>query len=276
MSAADRPHDDDTPWYFEPLGGLRFAPSAHVGGGWNPREQHIAPAFGLLTHLIERHRDQRRDDGLVLGRLCFDIHGVLPMAPFEVELEVIRPGRTIERVEARIVHGGRTAVVLHAWLLARTDTAALAGTPEPPLPAPEQLPPWDFGSVWPGGFVRSVRARRREQAPGRCVFWVDTDVALLQGETVSPTARLLGLVDIANGATPRVAPERAVFPNLDLTAHLLRAPVGAWIGFDTSVSFGPDGIGLTHSWVHDERGLVGTVSQCLTVRPVAVQPGRSL
>ncbi|MET4730407.1 hypothetical protein ABIE09_004226 [Lysobacter enzymogenes] len=263
----DRSHDDA--WYFEPLGALRFAPSGHVGGGWNPREQHIAPAFGLLTHLLERHREQRGGGDLALGRLSFDIHGVLPMEAFEVELDVVRPGRTIELVEARIVHGGRTAVVLRAWWLARTDSAALAGTPQSPLPPPEALPSWDFGSVWPGGFVRSVRTRRREQAPGQCVFWVDTDVALLKGETVSPTARLMGLVDIANGATPRVSPERALFPNLDLTAHLLRAPVGAWVGFDTSVSFGPGGVGLTHSWIHDCEGVVGVVSQCLTVRPVA-------
>jgi len=265
MNADERRRDDA--WYFEPLGGLRFAPSRHVGGGWNPREQHIAPAFGLLTHLLERHRGQRGGD-LVLGRLCFDIHGVLPMDAFEVELDVVRSGRTIESVEARIVHGGRTAVVLRAWWLARTDTAALAATPEPPLPPPDALPPWDFASAWPGGFVRSVRARRREQAPGRCVCWVDTDVALLKGEPVSATARLMGLVDIANGATPRVAPDRAVFPNLDLTAHLLRAPVGAWVGLDTSVSFGPGGVGLTHSWIHDCDGVVGVVSQCLTVRPV--------
>jgi hypothetical protein len=33
------------------------------------------------------------------------------------------------------------------------------------------------------------------------------------------------------------------------------------------VSFAEDGIGLTTSVVHDERGPIGTSSQCLTVRP---------
>ncbi|CAM5398574.1 thioesterase family protein [Rhodanobacter lindaniclasticus] len=256
-------------WYFEQVAELDFVPSVHVGGGWNPAEQHIAPAFGLLTHLIEQHRDQRRGRDLAIGRLSFDILGVLPMAPFRVELEVVRPGRTIELVEARIVHGARTAVIVRAWLLAAGDCARLAGSPLAAMPAPAELPAWEFASVWPGGFVRSVQARRREQAPGRCLFWVNTQTALLKGGQVSPTARLMGLIDIANGATPRVAPSQAAFPNLDLTAHLVRAPVGSWIGFDTSVSFGAAGVGLTHSVLHDIEGPLGVASQCLTVRPAA-------
>ncbi|WP_347261711.1 thioesterase family protein, partial [Rudaea sp.] len=257
----------DAAWYFEPLADHHFVPTVHVGGGWNPAAQHIAPAFGLLTHLIEQHRDKRRGKDLAIGRLSFDIHGVLPMEPFAVELEVVRPGRTIELVEARIVHGMRTAVVLRAWLLAERDCSGIAGSPCPAIPGPDDLPAWEFASVWPGGFVRSVQARRREQAPGKCIFWVNTDTALLKGSTVSPIARLMGLVDVANGATPRVAPSQAAFPNLDLTAHLLRAPVGSWIGFDTAVSFGPTGVGLTHSVIHDIQGPLGVVSQCLTVRP---------
>jgi hypothetical protein len=41
------------------------------------------------------------------------------------------------------------------------------------------------------------------------------------------------------------------------------------VGFDTAVSIGPSGIGLTHSIIHDETGPIGAVSQSLTVRPGA-------
>jgi hypothetical protein len=57
------------------------------------------------------------------------------------------------------------------------------------------------------------------------------------------------------------------FPNLDLTAHLFEEPHGDWLGFDTSVSFGRNGFGLTSSVIHDEHGPVGTMAQMLTVRP---------
>ncbi|MFN7242916.1 MAG: thioesterase family protein, partial [Dietzia cercidiphylli] len=61
-------------------------------------------------------------------------------------------------------------------------------------------------------------------------------------------------------------------PNIDLTAHLFREPRGEWVGFDTRVSFGPGGLGLTSSTLHDESGPIGTLAQTLTVRPVT--PGR--
>lgn len=92
---------------------------------------------------------------------------------------------------------------------------------------------------------------------------------LLAGEDVSATARALGLVDLANGVAVRAAPDEVAFPNLDLTVHLFDAPRGGWLGLDTSVSFGPDGLGLTHSTLHDVHGPIGTVEQCLTVRPRA-------
>jgi hypothetical protein len=64
----------------------------------------------------------------------------------------------------------------------------------------------------------------------------------------------------------RASPEEIAFPNVDLTAHLFRAPCGDWIGFDTTVSFGPGGLGLTSSVLHDMQGPIGTLSQILTVR----------
>lgn len=78
---------------------------------------------------------------------------------------------------------------------------------------------------------------------------------------------MLGIVDVANGMAVRVAPDQVAFPNLDLTAHLFRAPVAGWVGVDTSVSFGSAGVGLTQSVLHDESGPVGIIAQTLTVRP---------
>lgn len=57
------------------------------------------------------------------------------------------------------------------------------------------------------------------------------------------------------------------FPNLDLTAHFLHAPAEGWLGLDTTQSYGPGGIGVTSSKMHDEDGPLGTIAQTLTVRP---------
>jgi hypothetical protein len=95
---------------------------------------------------------------------------------------------------------------------------------------------------------------------------VRTDVPLLD-EPTTPLASAAGLFDIANGMTVRADPREVAFPNVDLTAHLVRTPTPGWLGFDTTVSFGPDGRGLTSTVVHDEAGPLGTLAQTLTVRP---------
>jgi acyl-CoA thioesterase len=262
MEFADSPRA-----YFVREGEDSFRPTSHVGGGWNTREQHIAPSIGLLAHEIERDRDARRGDGLQLSRLSVDIYGVVPIEPVTVAVRVLRPGRTIELVEAQLGYAGRTIATARAWLTQRFDTAAHAGSGFAPIDPPDACAPWDPTTAWPGGFIQSLEARRREREPGHALVWLRTDVSLVHDETVSPRARALALVDAANGMTPRASTDRVMFPNLDLTAHLVREPVGEWTGFDTRVTFGPTGVGLTHSILHDEHGPLGAVAQSLTIRP---------
>jgi hypothetical protein len=253
--------------YFERVSTRSFRPTEHVSGGWNTAEQHIAPPMGLLAHAIETDRDARRGNDLRLARLSYDILGTLPMEVVEVEVEVIRPGRTIELVEARLRHGGRTGLTLRAWLLDRRDTAAIAGGTLASIPPADEMRPWDPTTVWPGGFIASSRVHRVRRAPGDGAYWVDSDITLVDDEPVGPVARAARLLDIANGITGRLDPRDVAFPNLDLTAHLFRDPVGDRIGFNTRVSTGADGSGLTTSTVHDETGPFGTVNQMQTVRP---------
>lgn len=253
--------------YFERVDAQRFRATEHVGGGWNPAEQHVAPALGLLAHAVETDHAARRADRLQISRLSYDILGVLPIDIVDLAVTVLRPGRTIELVEARLSHAGRDAVVLRAWLTQPYDTEAFAGNAFARIASPEQTPPWDMSSEWPGGFVRSAEVRRLQTEPGRAASWVRSPVLLIGGEPVSATAHALRLLDIANGITPRAAPGDLLFPNLDLTAHLFALPRGEWLGLDTTVAFGRSGVGLTHSVLHDLDGPIGVMSQSLTLRP---------
>lgn len=252
--------------YFERIGAGSYRPTPHVSGGWNTAEQHVAPGFGLLAHLIERDRDER-GSSLVLGRLSFDILGTIGMDTVDCDVEVIRPGRTIELVEATMRYGGRAVIRLRAWLMSAADTSAIAGTPLPSIPGPDELDEWAASEVWPGGFIASAQVRRREVDLGHAIYWVRTEVALVDDEPVSSTARAVGLLDIANGIASRMHPNDLAYPNLDLTAHLFDQPAGDWLGFDTCASFGPGGVGLTSSRLYDRRGAIGTVAQILTLRP---------
>jgi hypothetical protein len=253
-------------FYFERLGPTSFRASEHVGGVWNPSEQHIAPALGLLAHAIELEHASRREDRLRLARISYDILGTLPISVVEIDIALLRPGRTIELVEARLSHNGQVAVIARGWFLQAADTTDLSGSALPMIPPPQAIESWNANEVWPGGFVRSVEARRSLLDRGRAVSWVRTAAELVAGEPASPTAAALGIVDIANGLAPLAGMGEASFPNVDLTAHLFAEPKGDWLGFDTMASFGQNGVGLTHSTLHDEKGPIGTVSQSLTIR----------
>ena len=257
--------------YFERLGVDTFCATEHVSGAWDTSTQHVSPALGLLAHAVELDRDRRRDDGLVVGRLSYDILGTMPVAEVEVAVDVLRPGRTIELVEARVSHAGRDVVRLRAWLLHPGETAHLAGTALAHLPPPDETRPWDPTTVWPGGFIASVDLRRHLHEPGRGHYWVRSRVPLLADAEVSTLADTAALLDIANGMVVRAEPAQVAFPNIDLTAHLLRLPRAGWTGFDTTVSFGPGGLGVTSSVLHDVDGPIGTMSQSLTVRPVTLR-----
>lgn len=254
--------------YYRPLAPGVYQPSIHTQGAWQPDEQHMAPASGLLTHALEAH--EPRDD-LQIARISFDILGMIHAVPTTVTTRTLRPGRTIELIEATASAGGRDVVRATAWRLLRQDTSAAAADEADPMPGPQAFARWSGMEIWGGGYIASLELRADTEAglprPGRARVWLRTDHALVEGEPSSDLARYLGLVDTANGIAVRAEPSSWLFPNTDLSVHLYRQPVGPWVGLDTRVSWGPSGVGLTATALHDERGPVGRAAQTLTLRP---------
>lgn len=254
--------------YFERAGAGRFRPTAATGGAWAVDEQHISPMTGLIVHAVEEFTAARGADGLAVARVSMDILGVLKLEDFEIQIETVRPGRTIELLEAVVIARGRPAVRARIWRMAESDTTAVAGGQAPALPAPESVPPWAMSDAWPGEFISTLDVRPIGPVrPGRTTAWVSTTLDLLAGTPVSDVAHYLALVDTANGIAIRESPKEWFFPNLDLTIHLHRQPRGHWVGLDTSVVFGARGHGLTSTTLHDLDGPVGRAEQILTVRP---------
>jgi hypothetical protein len=253
-----------TPAFYRRLGDDLFEPTLHTQGAWREDEQHMAPVSGLLTHAIDAHEPR---EGMQLARITFEILGVIPARPSRVEVRTTRPGRTIELVEASLSVDDRVAVRAQAWRLSTHDSSAVAGVELDGIPGPDAHVPWPGSKTWRGGYIRGLEIRvDRARRPGRTSAWIRTPNALVDGETCSPTADLVRLVDTANGIAVRVSPDDWMFPNVDLAIHLFREPVRGWVGFDTRVSMGTTGLGLTSTTLHDELGPVGRAEQVLTVR----------
>jgi hypothetical protein len=260
----------DAASYFLTLGDGTFRATEYTSGAWSVSEQHISPMVGLITHEVER---ALQDDAKSVARLSVDILGVIAVGDFEMAVRVVRPGRTIALVEAQTTQAGRTVALARAWCLAEHDTSSIAGSEIDDMPGPDELPPWDMTSVWPGDYIGSLEVRRLPDAePGRAIAWVRTPIDLLAGEAVSPLAKWIALVDTANGISVRSSPQQWQFPNVDLTIHLHREPRDPWVGFDSRVTFGASGLGVTSTVLYDIHGPVGHAEQMLTVRK-ATAPG---
>ncbi|MEO8907419.1 MAG: thioesterase family protein [Microbacteriaceae bacterium] len=252
--------------YYVALGGGRFEATVHTQGAWNPHEQHMAPVSGILTHFLEGFAP--RPD-LRMARLSFDILGMIPDGEFEIATSMLRPGRTIELVQAELVSGGRVAVRATAWRLQRSDTSAVAAVEDAPMPARDREAPPSAMPEWPGGYIQSIDVYPTvDHRAGRGTVWLRTRHPLVGGTPFSEFAALIGLVDTSNGIAVRVPPGAGgyAFPNVDLQIHLYREPTGHWLGLQNSVTFGSDGIGLTSSVLHDETGPFGRAEQILTLR----------
>ncbi|MFJ2620133.1 thioesterase family protein [Glutamicibacter sp. NPDC087344] len=253
-------------YYFESLGEGRYRSSWHTQGAWNAHEQHMAPASGILAYELERFMP--RDD-MRIARLSFEIHGLIHAGEFEISTRLVRPGRTIELIEAVMTAKGRTSIVAQAWRVITGDSSSVAGVEDDSVIGPQECEAVEISNLWPGGYIRSIEMRAAaDRRPGKGIAWLRTAYDLVDTHDASPMARLMGLVDTANGVAPRVQPGAGqwMFPNLDLQIHMYRSPGGSWLGLETQQSYGSDGIGLTSTVLHDESGPFGRAEQILTVR----------
>lgn len=254
--------------FFHRTGPTTFEPTKNAEGAWSEEDHHFASIAGLVAHEIERFRDEQGASDLRLGRISYDILGRLPMSELTVDVEVLRPGRTIELLQATVTIGGRQVIIARAWYLSRADTADVAAAEKEPIPSPEDPETGDLSSIWPGGYIAQLEARVVERRAGRATVWLHSPSQIVAGEQAGDLARFIGNIDAANGIAVRQDIDKWTFPNVDLTIHLHRIPEGTWTGLDTEVTWGPDGVGLTSSTLHDARGAVGTAEQILTLRRV--------
>lgn len=248
-----------------------YKPTLHAQGAWNEHEQHMAPATGILVRELELFAPQ---PNLRIARIGLDILGLIPLQEFTITTRCIRPGRTIELIEAVMSSGGRDCIIARAWRLLTQDTSEIAGLEDSVATShPDNLPGWEEMKGWPGGFIESIKlASDPDRRPGKGLVWLTTELDIVQGEATSDLVRIMGLVDTANGVVPRkglkMSEMQWAFPNTDLQIHMHRLPQGKWLGIEVVQQYGEDGVGLTSAILHDLQGPFGRSEQILTIRPM--------
>jgi acyl-coenzyme A thioesterase PaaI-like protein len=249
--------------FFEDLGAGRFRATSHAIGPWDERFQHGGPPSALLGRAIERTAP-RAD--VMVARITVEILGPVPVADLSVRAEVVRPGRSVELVEATLTHEERPVARATAWRVRRTAGVSVESKGRS-LALPEQSLD---NSGWGPGYMRSMEWRFAEGSldrRGPAAAWARMRVPLVDDEPVSPLSRVLVLADSGNGVSRELAFSSWQFINPELTVHLHREAVGEWICLDAATTISDGGVGLATSQLSDADGPIGVGAQSLLVSP---------
>ena len=253
--------------------GEKFIPTELTRGPWDPGAQHAGPPAALLGRAIEgigAEDDEAESPPTRIGRVTYEILRSVPIAPLTVATGVLRPGRRVELVEARLIDADAEVMRATAWRLRPEGVELPAGLPrgEPP-PGPETGSEGDFFPTGQDvGYHTAMEYRFVAGAfldPGPATVWMRMRHPLIAGEEPSALQRVLIAADSGNGVSATLDWRRFLFINVDLTVQLHRLPEGEWVCLDAITIPEPTGVGLADTALYDVRGPIGRATQTLLV-----------
>jgi Thioesterase-like superfamily len=251
--------------FYEPDGD-RFLSTELTRGPWDPDAQHAGPPAALVARELERLEDA---EDFQVGRMTLEIMRAVPIAPLTVRAEVVRPGRSVQLIEATLSDEEGEVMRARAWRL-RTNEVELPDLPrDPPPPGPEAGEHRDFPPTGQDvGYHTAMDylfldGAFMEQGPAK--VWMRMRQPLVAGEEPSPLQRVLAAADSGNGVSQTLDFQRYLFINVDLTVNLERLPQGEWVCLDAVTYPESNGIGLADTLLLDERGRIGRALQTLLI-----------
>ena len=260
--------------FFEPEGEGRYRSTELTRGPWDPDSQHAGPPAALIGREIEGLGGGRigGEDGPVaqVGRVTYEILRPVPIAPLSVSAEIVRPGRSVEMVEATLSSDDGPLVRATAWRLRTTEVEFedSAGRPEPP-PGPDEGDEGEFFHTgYDVGYHTAMEYRFVSGAfmePGPATVWMRSTVPLLPDEELTPLQRVLVAADSGNGVSSALDWRSYLFINVDLSVHLHRMPEGEWVCLDAVTLPEHNGVGIADTRLLDQRGQIGRGVQTLLV-----------
>lgn len=251
--------------FYEQVGENRFESSPLTAGPWSPDAQHAGPPSALLVRAMERTDPSPR---VRLARVSVDVLGAVPVGPLDVDVRTVRPGRSVELLEATASVDGRPALVARGWRMRTTpEDFPVVGEHEGPTP-PDG--PRERGPVMPfahsDGYLSVVDfsfVSGSGDALGPAAAWGRSRIDLVAGETMTGWQHTVLVTDSASGIS--LSSDPLTFPaiNCDLMVSLHREPAVDWVHLDAETIGGPGGGVLTDTALADDHGRIGRSVQNL-------------
>jgi hypothetical protein len=244
----------------------RFVATELARGPWDASAQHGGAPAALLMRAFEG-----LPGGLQIARVTYELLRPVPLGELLVEAEVVRPGRRVALLEARLRDADRTELVRARALRVNQTEAPAVEEPPPSLPGPADgiadRPRTPLGEAVSFGTdameIRFVAGRFNERGPATA--WFRLRVPIVAGEQPTPLQLLAAAADFGNGISAALPWGDYVFINPDLTLYVERPPEGEWVALASQTHIPANGVGLSESVLYDARGRVGRAVQALLI-----------
>jgi acyl-coenzyme A thioesterase PaaI-like protein len=261
-----------------------FQPTAHSRGPWSPDALHGGPVAALLAHELSAAPTA---GPMFPARLTIELLRPVALEPMAVETSVVRPGRKVQVLEARLhrnpdeARSAETLVARATLQQIRDLPLAMDGVGRLDDPTTEVARPESLPSA-PMAFDDSIafhsravdlrnagsRAAGLTSAGGPATCWIRVTVDLLPDLPLAPLEAVMAAADFGNGISSSLPYPDFLFVNPDLTVTLERLPVDGWVGLDASTHYGPHGTAVAETLLFDREGRLGRGVQTLLVERV--------
>ncbi len=244
------------------------------GDIWQPHIEASGPFRGLhggavsgLAVAVMEEKAQAEGWGVPLTASVFILRPA-PLDPLRTTVEPLRVGGRIAIVESQLLANDKLIAKATAAFVKPLDVpelARVAATPTPTPVDPSRMTAW-----------------QRMRGPQQTTFFDALDIrddgagtkwGRMKRPMVPFAAPFASLFALADNGTPywlsgtEFWPPAWGFPNIDITVHVSRAPVGAWVGVAPVSDWRADGMGLTDSRLYDEQGVLGHANQTVVITP---------
>jgi hypothetical protein len=249
----------------------RSTPLANAG--WYEEGQH----GGALAALVMGHVETTVPTlaPMEVDRATIEIFRVIPLVDLRIETHVLREGKRIQVIEARVLDPSGTLMsVATVSRLRVADLAlpAVAGPPALAMPGPDEIEgrvgeAWGVGTTGKPMFHRNAMEVREVfggfESTGPGAVWIRLTCPIVAGREPTPLQRAVATADFCNGISRALDYREWVFMNPDLSVHLARYPEGEWVGLSAESAYGNLGRGVATGTLWDTGGWLGRSTQSL-------------
>jgi hypothetical protein len=254
------------PALFEPDGDDVVA-TMLTQGPWDPDAQYGGGPCALLTWAVEQVPTLVP---MRVARLTFDMHRPVPLGRLRVRTEVVREGKRLQVVVARILRADVEVARCTALRLRLGDGPAPSTDPRLPAvappPPPDACPPVRFRATGLSAFLAALEVRSPDET--LVSAWFRVLLPVVEGHELTPVGRVAAVADFAANAANYLDQARWSCINPDLTIHLAREPRGEWTGITSRSWYDLDGTGHARGDLFDVDGFAGTVTSTSLVDEV--------